>query len=215
VQARRREDGVMSTVALSPSTGAAAHLDDLRCALSAFERDADRVDRWGEHIASVTCGGGRVLAAGNGGSAAQAQHFTAELVGRYLTERRALSAIALTADIASVTAIGNDYGYGEVFVRQLTAHAREGDVLLLLSTSGRSPNVVAAVEAAHERGVTVYALTGPAPNPLTAVSDDSVGVVSASTPVIQEVHQVAIHLLCEAVDRWVQLNESLGEAGDD
>jgi D-sedoheptulose 7-phosphate isomerase len=109
-----------------------------------------------------------------------------------------------------VTAVGNDYGYEAVFVRQIAAHAREGDVLLALSTSGRSPNVVAAAAAARERGVTVYALTGPVPNPLADAADDAVGVATSATPVIQEVHQVAIHLVCDSLDRSVQIAESHG-----
>jgi D-sedoheptulose 7-phosphate isomerase len=193
----------MMTAAVTPPMSTLSHLGELRDALTALERDALRLEHWGAHIAAVTCRGGRVLAAGNGGSAAQAQHFTAELVGRYLGERRALSAIALTGDTASVTAVGNDYGYDEVFVRQIAAHAREGDVLLLLSTSGRSANVVAAAHAAHERGVTVYALTGPMPNPLSECAHDTFAIATTATPVIQEVHQVAIHLVCDAVDRWV------------
>ena len=124
--------------------------------------------------------------------------------------RRALSAIALTGDTASVTAVGNDYGYDEVFARQVAAHARGGDVIVLLSTSGRSPNVVAAARAARELGLTVYALTGPAPNPLSQCAADAVAVTTPATPVIQEVHQVAIHLVCDAVDRWVS-----GEHGPD
>lgn len=182
---------------------AAAHLDELRSALAALERDAATLQRWGTEMAALTCSGGRVLAAGNGGSAAQAQHFTAELVGRYLGERRALAAVALTADNASVTAIGNDYGYERIFARQVEAHGRGGDILLLLSTSGRSPNVLAAVEPARALGLRVYALTGPADNPLAAVADDVVATPSSMTPVIQEVHQVAIHLLCETIDRCV------------
>ncbi|WP_372447454.1 D-sedoheptulose-7-phosphate isomerase [Pseudonocardia parietis] len=155
---------------------------------------------WGARLADVLGGGGRMLACGNGGSAAEAQHLTGELVGRYVHDRRPLSAIALHADTSSVTAIGNDYGADEVFARQVHAHGRAGDVLIVLSTSGSSSNVVAAAKAAHELGVTSWALTGPAPNPLAALCDDAVTVESELTSTVQELHLVLIHLLCAAVD---------------
>jgi D-sedoheptulose 7-phosphate isomerase len=175
------------------------HLQQLRVALDGLQGDLHRLDRWGRELARVLSGGGRLLAAGNGGSAAQAQHLTAELVGRYLQDRRPLSAIALHADTSAVTAIVNDYGPEQLFARQVRAHGRRGDVLLVLSTSGRSPNVVAAADAAREVGMAVLALTGPAPNPLVAAADDAISVDGA-TPTVQEVHQVAIHLICEALD---------------
>jgi D-sedoheptulose 7-phosphate isomerase len=175
------------------------HLNELRLALSRLEHDLDRIATWGEAIAGVLDGGGRLLAAGNGGSAAQAQHLTAELVGRYLTERRPLSAIALHADTSALTAIVNDYGAGEGFARSVRAHGRQGDVLVALSTSGRSGNVLEAVAAARSLGISTLALTGTGPNPLASAADDAV-CVDASTPTVQEVHQVAIHLLCEAID---------------
>lgn len=175
------------------------HLRQLQGALDGLRGDLGRLDHWGRELARVLAGGGRLLAAGNGGSAAQAQHLTAELVGRYLHDRRPLSAIALHADTSAVTAIVNDYGADELFARQVRAHGRSGDVLMALSTSGRSPNVLHAAEAAHELGMSVLALTGPAPNPLVAAADESVSV-DGPTPTVQEVHQVAIHLICEALD---------------
>jgi D-sedoheptulose 7-phosphate isomerase len=126
-----------------------AHLGALRLPLLALEADVERIERWGAHLAGVLTGGGRLLAVGNGGSAAQAQHLTAELVGRYRDERRPYSALCLHGDSSSTTAIANDYGLDEVFARQVRAHGREGDVLVALSTSGRSPNVLAAVAAAQ------------------------------------------------------------------
>jgi D-sedoheptulose 7-phosphate isomerase len=158
---------------------------------------------WGHHLAGVLVQGGRVLACGNGGSAAQAQHLTAELVGRYRQDRRPLSAIALHADTSTLTAIANDYPPDELYARQAEAHGREGDVLIALSTSGRSPNVVAAAGAARGRGLTTWAFTGPAPNPLMAVTDDALAVDASYAATVQEVHQVAIHLLCAAVDSAV------------
>jgi D-sedoheptulose 7-phosphate isomerase len=175
------------------------HLEALERALRATRAEVDRVDRWGDLVASVLAGGGRLLAAGNGGSAAHAQHLTAELVGRYLDERPPFSAIALHADTSTLTAVVNDYGPEQAFARAVRAHGREGDVLVGFSTSGRSPNVLAAVDAARHGGMTVLAFTGPAPNPLAARADDAVAV-DGLTPTVQEVHQVLIHLLCEAID---------------
>jgi len=162
--------------------------------------DVHRLELWGEHLAVVLTTGGRLLAVGNGGSAAQAQHLTSELVGRYVHERRPLSALALHAESSSVTAILNDYGADDVFARQVLAHGRPGDVLLALSTSGRSPNLVRAACAARDVGLTVWALTGPCPNPLAELADDNVAVDTARTAVVQEVHQLAVHLVCEAIE---------------
>lgn len=155
---------------------------------------------WGRELARVLPAGGRLLAAGNGGSAAQAQHLTAELVGRYAADRRPYSALALHAETSSVTAIGNDYGFDEVFARQVAAHGRPGDVLMLLSTSGRSDNLLGAATAARAAGVRVWALTGPAPNPLAAQADAVLSVEAASTAAVQETHLVAVHVVCEAFD---------------
>lgn len=176
------------------------HLAVLVDALERLEADLERIERWGGELARVLAGGGRLLAAGNGGSAAQAQHLTAELVGRYREDRPPLSALALHAETSSVTALANDYGAEEMFARQVRAHGRPGDVLLALSTSGSSANVVAAVHAAIDGGLAAWALTGPAPNPLADLADDAVAVDAATTATVQEVHQVVLHLLCEAVD---------------
>src|SRR4051794_18321916 len=137
-----------------------SHLDGLAAALPPFRRQAGVLARWGADLAWHLGQGGRLLVAGNGGSAAEAQHLAAELVGRLRTERAPLSAIALTPDSSAVTAIGNDYGFEEVFARQVRAHGRPGDVLLVLSTSGRSANLVAAVRAAKETGLRTWAMAG-------------------------------------------------------
>jgi phosphoheptose isomerase len=186
------------TAALTPGR---AHVDALVAALD--ELDTDRLEHWGARLATVLLAGGRLLVAGNGGSAAQAQHLSAELVGRYRDERRPFAALALHADTSALTAIGNDYGYAEVFARQVRAHGRAGDVLLTLSTSGGSPNVLGAVDQARRVGLTTWALTGPRPNPLAETTDDTVAVHAATPATVQEVHQVAIHVLCSAVDRQV------------
>ncbi len=176
------------------------HLADLRTAVGALDRDAARLERWAVHLAATLHTGGRLLAAGNGGSAAQAQHLVAELVGKLDRDRPPLSAIALSAETCGLTAIGNDYGFEQVFARQVTAHARPGDVVMLLSTSGGSPNVLAAGEAAKASGARLWAMTGAAPNPLAGLGDDALAVASKDTQVAQEVHLVAIHLLCARID---------------
>jgi D-sedoheptulose 7-phosphate isomerase len=176
------------------------HVAALARALEALDPDLERIEGWGAWLAGVLLGGGRLLAAGNGGSASQAQHLTGELVGRYGRERAPFSAIALHAETSSLTAIGNDYGPEEAYARQVRAHGRPGDVLVALSTSGRSPNVVAAAGAAGAAGMLTWALTGPRPNPLAELCDDAVAVEASSTATVQEVHLVVVHLLCAAVE---------------
>ena len=189
---------------MSPLPTGRDHLTALARPLAALDSDVDRIDAWGRHMAQVLRGGGRLLAAGNGGSAAQAQHLTSELVGRYRDDRPAFSAISLHAETSAVTAIVNDYGASAVFARQVEAHGRSGDILLALSTSGSSRNVLAAVEAAARRGMTTWALTGRAPNPLVACCDDAVCVDAKATATVQEVHQIVVHLLCAAFDVTVR-----------
>ena len=179
------------------------HLQELSRALERFSSCVDVADDWGVRLARVLTGGGRLLAAGNGGSAAQAQHLTAELVGRYRADRPPFSAICLTAETSSLTAIANDYPADELFARQVEAHGRPGDVLVLLSTSGRSPNAVAAARRARDCGITALAITGPAPNPLAAACHDAVAIDSPWTATVQEVHLVALHLICAAFDEAV------------
>jgi D-sedoheptulose 7-phosphate isomerase len=185
------------TGALSPLDG---HLAELSAAIGPFRQAAGRLERWGDRLARILGRGGRLLVCGNGGSAAEAQHLAAELVGRLRDERRPLSAIALCADSSAVTAIGNDYGFAEIFARQVRGHGRPGDVLIALSTSGRSPNVLAAVDAARECGLHTWALTGPAPNPLAAACDEAIACPSGDSQVVQELHLVAVHVLCEHID---------------
>jgi D-sedoheptulose 7-phosphate isomerase len=177
-----------------------AHVDALAVALDGFRQQEAVLMGWGDELAEVLSAGGRLLAAGNGGSAAQAQHLTAELVGRYREERRPFSAIALHAETSSLTAISNDYGYDAVFARQVEAHGRPGDILMLLSTSGRSPNLVAAAAAGARAGLRTWALTGPTSNPLADAVDEAICVEAEETPTIQEVHLVAVHMVCAAVD---------------
>jgi D-sedoheptulose 7-phosphate isomerase len=185
---------------MSPDMIVANHLGGLRTTLDGLAGETRRIERWGTELADRLRRGARLLAAGTGGSAAEAQHLTAELVGRYRGEREPLSAVALHADTSTITALGNDYGYEEIFARQVRAHGRPGDVLVLLSTSGRSPNLVAAAEAARALGITVWALTGPGPNPLASAATEAL-CLPGETPSVQEAHLVTVHLLCEMVDR--------------
>ncbi len=153
-------------------------------------------------LASVTSGG-KVLACGNGGSAADAQHFAAEFVGRYERERPELAAIALTVDTSIITAIANDYNFDAIFSKQVRALGGAGDVLLALSTSGNSANVLAAIEAAHEREMTVVALTGRSGGKIAGVlreTDVHICVPHERTARIQEVHLLVLHCICDGVD---------------
>lgn len=182
--------------------------DMLSDALPAFRGQSATARRWGERLARLLPEGRRLLVAGNGGSAAEAQHLTAELVGRYQHERPAFSAIALHADTSSCTAIGNDYGFDQLYARQVQAHGRAGDVLILLSTSGSSTNLLAAAEAGRRRGLTVWSLTGPGPNPLAVGSDESLCVTAAARSTVQELHLVAVHIMCGAFDSALRARET-------
>ena len=179
------------------------HLNQLIRALRSPQTRLRTARRWGRLLARPLLAGHRLLATGNGGSAAEAQHLTAELVGRYLGDRQPLSAIALHAETSSLTAICNDFGAAEAFARQVAAHGRPGDTLLLLSASGQSGNVLAAAERARSLGIRVWAMTGAAPNPLADCADDALCVAAPDTATVQEVHLVAIHALCSALDAEV------------
>jgi D-sedoheptulose 7-phosphate isomerase len=179
------------------------HLRHTASAITALESQIDVIEAWGATIAEILLNGGRLLAAGNGGSAAQAQHLTAELVGRYAEERQPLSAIPLHGDTSSLTALANDYGSAESFARQVRAHGRPGDVFVGLSTSGRSTNVIAAARDARAMGLETLAITGPRPNLLADACEGCIVVDAETTAAIQEAHLVAVHLICESVDRCV------------
>ncbi|MET4901905.1 SIS domain-containing protein [Paenarthrobacter sp. CC6] len=181
------------------NTEVTRHLDNVLPALESLRSQSHRLSGWGTELAARLLSGQRLLAAGNGGSAAEAQHFTAELVGRFDDERAPFSAISLHAESSAVTALSNDYGYEEVFARQVRAHGRAGDVLMLLSTSGRSPNLLKAVRAARDRGIVTWALTGPGPNPLADACDQAV-TVDAIAANAQEGHLIAVHAVCRAFD---------------
>jgi len=161
------------------------------------------VARAGRLFADCLRNGGKALACGNGGSAADAQHFAAELVNRFEAERPPLAAVALTTDTSTLTSIANDYDYLQVFEKQLRAIGRRGDVLLAISTSGNSPNVLAAIGAAHELGIGVVALTGRGGGKIGAAlapADAHICVPHPRTARVQEVHLLAIHCICDGID---------------
>jgi len=167
---------------------------------------AEAVSNAVEMMGSSLVAGGQLLVAGNGGSAADAQHIAAELTGRFFRDRRPLRALALHANTSSLTAIANDYGYEHVFARELSAHGRPGDVLLAISTSGNSQNIIRAIEAARQKQIAVIGLTGEFGGQMQTACDLCLCVPSRSTPRIQEMHILIGHTICEF------LEEKLGEA---
>jgi len=152
-------------------------------------------------MAAALRGGNKILIAGNGGSAADAQHIAGEFLSRLNFDRNPLPAIALTTDSSVLTAIGNDYGFEQVFERQVRGLARAGDVLLAISTSGRSPNILAGLRAAREVGATTVGFTGNSDSPMLALCDIAVRAPSDSTPQIQQIHIVAAHAICGLIER--------------
>jgi D-sedoheptulose 7-phosphate isomerase len=157
-------------------------------------------------IAQALRNGNKLLLIGNGGSAADAQHIAAEIVGRYKLERPAWAAIALTTDTSALTAIGNDYGIEQMFARQVQGLARKGDVLIAITTSGRSPNILAALHVARSIGVTTVGFTGTKGESMRPLCDHLLVAPSDDTPVIQQIHMVAAHAICDDVERAV-MNE--------
>lgn len=191
---------VSPTGSASISTSGSTHVASLHQALAQFGPAAETSARWGRELAAALLTGGRLLVVGNGGSAAQAQHLSAEVVGRYRDDRPAFSAVALHSEPSVLTAIVNDYGVAEMFARQVSAHGRPGDILVLMSTSGRSPNLVAAAERAHQLGIRTWAMTGCLPNPLAELCDEMLTIPSPRGATVQELHLVSLHLMCEAMD---------------
>ena len=175
--------------------------DSLRVKRVFLDQYADATSQAGELLVAALRSGGKVLLFGNGGSAADAQHIAAELVGRFARDRAGLSAIALTTDTSALTAIANDFGYDDVFARQVRALGRAGDVAIALSTSGRSPSVLRAVEACKALGIRTIGLTGGDGGSLASVVDLALIVTaSASSARVQETHITIGHALCELVD---------------
>ena len=173
----------------------------LKQALLEDQRLIQTIAEVAEAMSRALADGHKLLFFGNGGSAADAQHLAAELVGRYQQERRALPALALTANTSTLTAIGNDYSYERVFARQLEALCSPGDVAVGISTSGKSPNVLSAMRAAKEIPVTTVGMTGMGGGELAALSDYCICVPSEQTPRIQESHILIGHILCEVIEQ--------------
>jgi len=186
------------------SSRVAAHFaESARLKLAASQALAEPVARAGTLLAQALRAGGKVLACGNGGSAADAQHFAAELVNRFETERPPLAAVALTTDSSTLTSIANDYAYQQVFAKQVRAIGRRGDVLLAISTSGNSANVIEAVQVAHQIGLRIVAFTGNGGGKMAALlreDDVHLCVPHANTARIQEVHLLMLHCLCDGID---------------
>jgi len=195
----------MSTDAMTPEQRVQAHFRaSIEVKTRAAETLAPTIAAAAGMLAQCLRAGGKVLCCGNGGSAADSQHFASELVNRFEMERPGLAAVALTTDTSTLTSIANDYAYAEVFAKQVRALGAKGDVLLAISTSGNSENVNRAVTAAHERGMRVLALSGRdggAMGRLLSAGDVEVRVPAQSTARIQETHLLAIHCLCDLLDR--------------
>jgi D-sedoheptulose 7-phosphate isomerase len=161
----------------------------------------EEIEQGGQLICDTLGAGNKILLCGNGGSAADAQHIAAELVGRYEGQRRSFPAIALTTDTSALTALSNDYGFEQVFARQVAGLATSGDLLIAISTSGKSPNIINAVEQARALGCKVVGLTGESGEPLASLCDLAVVVPANRTSRVQEAHITIGHLWCEMVDR--------------
>lgn len=187
----------------------AATCADVAANFTALRDHADTVSAMAEAVIAALRTGHTVFFCGNGGSAADSQHLAAELLGRYRLNRAPLPAIALTVDTSALTAIGNDFGFDDIFERQLRGLARRGDVLVALSTSGNSPNVMNAVRAAREMGVTVLGLTGGSGGELREAADIALVVPAQRTDRIQEMHIACGHLICEVVEEAMVGGESL------
>ncbi|MCC5794906.1 MAG: phosphoheptose isomerase [Chromatiales bacterium] len=189
---------------MSPTDRIRAHFNDsIAAKQAALDSMPASIARATSLMIDVLSGGGRILSCGNGGSAGDAQHFSAELLNRFEMERPGLPAVALTTDSSTLTAIANDYSYEQVFAKQVLALGRAGDCLLAISTSGNSPNVVAAIEAAHQRRMKVVAMTGRdggAMGRMLGPCDVELRVPAERTARVQEVHLLLIHCLCDGID---------------
>ena len=182
----------------------------LVAAMRASTECQEQIAAAAEAIGAAALAGNKLLLFGNGGSAADAVHIAAEFVGRYLVERRPLPALALNANISALTAIGNDYGFEEIFARQVTALGQPGDVAVGMTTSGRSPNVAKGLEAARAAGLRTIAMTGEDPGPVGAAAELTIAIPSTETPRIQEGHMVAAHTICEWVEEAIGGGEPPG-----
>ena len=165
------------------------------------DTDAEKIIMAGKLIAGSFSGGGKILACGNGGSAADAQHFVAEFIGRFYAERPSLPAVTLTVDPSIVTALGNDYGFASIFARQIEGLGKAGDILVVISTSGKSANILRAIDAAQQNNLKVIALVGGMAHEKVKNCDLYFSVPSSDTPRIQETHMAILHSICEYVEK--------------
>jgi D-sedoheptulose 7-phosphate isomerase len=179
----------------------AEQLAELAAVLQALAEQAPLVDHIADRIADALLAGQTLFTCGNGGSATDASHLAQEMVGRYRSNRRPLPAISLTADPSALTCIANDFGYDQVFARQLAGLARSGDVLVCFSTSGNSPNILAAMQIARDHGLVNIALLGKSGGPARALADYALVVPSQTTARIQEVHTLLLHAICEEIEQ--------------
>lgn len=173
----------------------------LPAALGRMAREAETLAEVAARLVAILRAGGKILVAGNGGSAAEAQHFAAELVGRFKRERAPWAALALTTDTSILTAVGNDYGYAEVFARQVAGLGARGDAFLAYSTSGESENLLRAAKVARKQGMTVFAVTGGRTSSLARLADVTIRAPLTDTALTQEVHMAVTHILCDIVER--------------
>ncbi|MDQ7032142.1 MAG: D-sedoheptulose 7-phosphate isomerase [Desulfonauticus sp.] len=178
-------------------------LDGVRLRKDFFAKYKEMLLKVAKVIAASLTQGGKVLLCGNGGSAADSQHIAAEFVNRYKMERPPLPAIALTTDTSILTAVGNDYSFNDIFVKQIKALGLAGDVLIAISTSGKSPNIVAALATAKEKSLVTIGLTGANPNLMQDFCDYLFLVNSQNTPLIQEIHITIGHVLCDLIDYFL------------
>jgi D-sedoheptulose 7-phosphate isomerase len=209
---KKRSHSAMAIPTAAPHRdGTTLHAGDIEAALldraralstvlSLIATNSQQVTRAAAMIVDALATGHLVMVCGNGGSAAEAQHLAGELVGRFRREREPWPVLALTTDSAVLTAVANDYGYDTVFARQVAAFGHHGDVLVAISTSGESPNVINAACQARDRGISVIALTGREPTRLGLFSDVAIAVPATETPLVQEVHAVLVHLISEIVE---------------
>jgi D-sedoheptulose 7-phosphate isomerase len=191
----------------------AAHLSLSRDALERATQDAPLLDtarKIADVITTALRGGHKLLIAGNGGSAADAQHIAAEIIGRYKKDRPAYAAIALTTDTSALTAIGNDYGFEHIFSRQVEGLGKRGDVLLAITTSGRSPNVLAALKTARQQGLVTIGFTGGKRAGMAALCDHLLVAPSDDTAVIQQIYMTFAHGICDVIEQTLMHSDSTG-----
>lgn len=152
--------------------------------------------------------GNKILVCGNGGSAADSQHFSGELIGRFQKERKPVACVSLTTNTSIITSIGNDYSFEKIFSRQIEGIGKSGDILILFSTSGRSKNIIDAALVAKKKGIKTVSFTGAQPNKLARISDINISVPSRSTPRIQEIHSIIIHIICQLIEEKIFPDEN-------